>query len=156
MGTDGSKAACFMVPAGGARRPRSAETAKLVTDHSNNVRSDEQLYMNGLAVLDFVKEVIPGLVRRLLSQERITLDEVDLVVFHQASQVTIDYLHTALRIPKEKQFVNISTVGNTVSASLAIALRDAELQGQLTPGMRVMLVGFGVGLSWGACMVTWR
>ena len=156
LGTDGHKAGCFMVPAGGARVLRSAETAALLTDHNANIRSAEHLYMNGLAVLDFVKEKIPSVARGLLEQERLTMEDLDLVVFHQASQVTLDHLHVALRIPKQKQFVNIACVGNTVSASLPIALRDAERQGKLTPGMRLMLVGFGVGLSWGACILTWK
>ena len=58
-------------------------------------------------------------------------------------------------MPPEKTFRNIASVGNTVSASIPIALRDAELAGRLAKGMRVLLVGFGVGLSWAACLVDW-
>jgi 3-oxoacyl-[acyl-carrier-protein] synthase-3 len=156
LGTDGSGAASFMIPAGGARRPRSDETAEAVRDQSGNVRRAEDIYMDGAAVLDFVKTEIPPLVRRLLEREKLSLDDLDLVIFHQGSQLTLDVLHRALRIPSHKQFANIAGVGNTVSASIPIALRDAELQGRLEPGMSVMLVGFGVGLSVGACVVRWR
>jgi 3-oxoacyl-[acyl-carrier-protein] synthase III len=156
LGTDGGGASGFMVPAGGARFPRSSETALLTRDPSGNIRSAENLYMNGQAVLDFVKKEIPALVYRLLEQEKLTLDELDLVIFHQASQVALDFLSNALRIPPIKQFNNMANVGNSVSASIPIALRDAELQGKLKPGMRVMLIGFGVGLSWGGCIVNWR
>ena len=155
LGTDGDSASCFMIPAGGARLPRSAETAQPFKDHNDNIRSAEHLYMNGIAVLDFVKEKIPVLVKGLLEQEKLTIRDLDLVVFHQASQVTLDYLYGSLHIPKEKRFFNISDIGNTVSASIPIGLRVAELQGKLKPGMRVMLVGFGVGMSWGGCILTW-
>lgn len=153
--TDGSRSSCFVVPAGGARTPRSAETATPVRSGRDSVRSAEHLHMNGPAVVDFVKQEIPPLVTQLLDQERLTLNDLDLVVFHQASQVTLDHLYGALGVPKDKQFYGIADVGNTVSASIPIALRDAECQGRLTPGMRLMLIGFGVGLSWGGCLLNW-
>jgi 3-oxoacyl-[acyl-carrier-protein] synthase-3 len=111
--------------------------------------------MNGGSVLDFVKKEIPNFVHRLLEQVKLTLDDVDLVIFHQASQVTLDHLNRALHIPREKQFSNITKIGNTVSASIPIAIRDAELQGVLKSNMRLVLVGFGVGLSWGGCVLIW-
>lgn len=155
LATDGGAAACFMVPAGGARLPRSTETALPKKDQSGNIRTAENLYMNGAAVLDFVKKEIPTLVRSLLDREKLATDDIDLFVFHQASQVTLDFLFRVLHIPTHKQFSHIAHVGNTVSASIPIALREAELQGRLKPGMRVLLVGFGVGLSWGGCILTW-
>lgn len=155
LGTDGGAAACFLIPAGGARQARSPETAKPERDSSGNVRTLENLYMNGVGVLDFVKTEVPPLVYRLLEQSDLTMDDIDLVVFHQASQLTLDFLFLSLHIPTEKQFSNISNIGNTVSASIPIALRDAELQGRLKPGMCVLIVGFGVGLSWGGCVVKW-
>ena len=155
VGTDGHSASTFMIPAGGARCPASEKTKQPVTDQSGNVRTAENIYMNGGAVLDFVKKEIPSFVRGLLKQARLTLDSVDLVIFHQASQITLDHLNHALHIPPNKQFSNITYVGNTVSASIPMALRDAELQGVLKPNMRVLLVGFGVGLSWGGCILTW-
>ena len=155
VGTDGHGASTFMIPAGGARQPASGKTKQPVTDQSGNVRTAENIYMNGGAVLDFVKKEIPSFVRGLLKRARLTLDSVDLVIFHQASKITLDHLNHALHIPPSKQFSNIAYVGNTVSASIPMALRDAELQGVLRPNMRVLLVGFGVGLSWGGCILTW-
>lgn len=155
LGTDGGGATTFIIPAGGARLPRSAETAQPTKDNSGNIRTAEHIYMRGTAVIDFVKKEIPSLVRTLLDQAGFTLHDLDLVVLHQASRVTLDYLYRVLHIPSNKQFSNIDHVGNTVSASIPIALREAELRGMLKPGMRVMLVGFGVGLSWGGCIVNW-
>jgi 3-oxoacyl-[acyl-carrier-protein] synthase III len=155
LGTDGSGAACFMIPAGGARLPRSSSTAHLDVDRFGNRRSKENLYMNGPAVLDFVKKEIPSFVRGLLAETGLTLDDIDLVIFHQASQLTLDFLKSALKIPEGKTFNNLLKKGNTVSASIPIALCEAEQLSILRPQMRVLLVGFGVGLSWGGCIINW-
>jgi 3-oxoacyl-[acyl-carrier-protein] synthase-3 len=155
LGSDGGRGSCLMVPAGGARLPRSAETARLIEQEHGNVRSAEHFFMNGAAVLDFVKKEIPALVGTILERRALTLGDIDLVLFHQASKVTLDHLHNALHVPRSKQFCNLDRVGNLVSASIPVALRDAEVKGVLKPGMRILLVGFGVGLSWGGCVVEW-
>ncbi|MCI0437654.1 MAG: ketoacyl-ACP synthase III [Chloroflexi bacterium] len=159
LATDGRGGPTFMVPSGGARTPRLSVCAARVDGGANGkVGSDtssEHIVMRGAAVLDFVKKEIPGLVRALLDKASLTMDDLDLLFYHQASQVSLEYLYRALNVPPNKQFRNIANVGNTVSASIPMALREAELQGALKPGMRVMLVGFGVGLSWGGCVVNW-
>lgn len=157
MGTDGSGARHFMVPGGGARSSCLSETAESLTEEQSSLlKRDKTITMNGAAVLDFVKKEVPPLVRSLLQRSELTMDEIDLFIFHQGSKMTLDYLHAMLHIPQSKQFSNIRDIGNTVSASIPIALRDAEQQGFLKPGMRVMIVGFGVGLSWGGHIITWQ
>lgn len=155
LGSDGAHSEAFEVPAGGARQPRTADTCVVrVDDHGGN-RSAEHLHMQGQKVLDFVKREVPKCIDRLLQRERIQLDDIALVVSHQASKMSLNYLRRALRIPSEKMFEHIETVGNTVSASIPIALHAAESAGRLRAGDRILLVGFGVGLSWGATIVTW-
>jgi len=155
LATNGAGAECFYIPAGGMRLRRSSATSNPLPDQHGNVRSAENIYMNGPAVIDFVKKEIPALVRNFLKSENMTIEQIDLVIFHQASRITLDVLGRTLRIPPEKQFSNLSEVGNTVSASIPLAMREAELQNVLRPGMLVLIVGFGVGLSWGACMIKW-
>ena len=155
LGTDGGRASCFWVPAGGARTPSSEETRRPVTDRSGNIRSAEQIQMDGAAVLDFVRRDVPSTVRTLLEKSSLTVADLDLVVLHQASQLSLDMVQRALAIPTAKMFSSIAHSGNTVSASIPMALRSAETAGRLASGMRVLLVGFGVGLSWGACIVEW-
>ena len=87
--------------------------------------------------------------------KKAALDDIDLFVFHQASKLVLENIIRTMSLDKDKVFINLKYVGNTVSASIPIALKDAENQGQLKDGDRVMLVGFGVGLSWGATLVTW-
>ena len=84
-----------------------------------------------------------------------SLEGVDLFVFHQANAFMLEHLRKRLRVPTEKFYVSMEETGNTVSSSIPIALTQAQDRGLLTPGMQVMLVGFGVGYSWGGLIVTW-
>lgn len=155
LGTDGSLGACFSVPAGGARHPRNEGTSRMSADRYGNLRSPEHIHMDGAGVLAFVQREVPAAVDRLLEKARTGLSDVDLVLFHQASQVALDYLEEVLGIPPAKTFRNLERVGNTVSASLPMLLSDAQRAGRLKEGDLVLLVGFGVGLSWGACLLEW-
>jgi len=113
------------------------------------------LHMEGKAILEFVMREVPSLINTILFDCGYIIDDIDLFVFHQASKVTLDFLNKKLKIPKEKQFTNLEYIGNTVSASIPIALKDAELQGRLHEGMKVLIAGFGSGLSWGGTIIEW-
>lgn len=156
LGTDGSGAEHLIVPAGGTRLPCSAETAITTMDESGYLRSQDKLYMNGPEIFNFTLANIPKCVNECLQKNELSLDNIDLFVFHQANRFMLDFLRKKIKIQTEKFYVNMSRVGNTVSASIPIALAMAELEGKLVPGMKIMLVGFGVGLSWGAVVVTWK
>ena len=155
LGTDGSGGDRFIIPAGGTRIRNTAETCIEKIDVHGNVRTQENIHMDGSAILTFARRQIPKCVRNLLAKTGYTQDDISLFVFHQASGLVLDYLEKTLEIPKEKTFRNLHRVGNTVSASIPIAIRDAQLEGRIVPGSRLLLVGFGVGLSWGACIVDW-
>jgi len=156
MATDGSGERAFCIPAGGARLPTDMASQAVATDKNGNSRLPTNIHMDGVAILDFVKDKVPRLIRDLLEQAGLKIDDLDLVVFHQASQMALDVLNRIMHIPVEKRFSNLALVGNTVSASIPIALRDAEKQGVLKPGMKVMVVGFGAGLSWGGAILNWQ
>ena len=81
--------------------------------------------------------------------------DIDLFIFHQASKVVLEKLRKTLNIPADKIFNNYNEIGNTVSASIPIALKEAENRGKLIKDYDVMLVGFGVGYSWGSCIIKW-
>jgi len=103
----------------------------------------------------FTMEMVPKCVKALLSKAAKTINDIDLFIFHQASKVVIDNIIRRLDLPKEKVFINFSQIGNTVSASIPIAIKDALDQGRLKERDQVMLVGFGVGYSWGGCLMRW-
>jgi 3-oxoacyl-[acyl-carrier-protein] synthase-3 len=111
--------------------------------------------MNGAEVFNFTLRMVPEAVERLLTGAGIDLAAVDLFVFHQANRFMLEHLRRKLRIPAEKFVIAIEEVGNTVSSSIPIALQQAQKHGRLTPGTLVMLVGFGVGYSWGATLIRW-
>ncbi len=151
--TSGRDHARFVVPAGGCRLPRSAETAVEVTDGSGNVRTADHIHMDGLGVLAFVTSKVPPQVRALLARQQLTVADVDLWVFHQASRITLETLTKLLDIPPDRLVDNLAHVGNTVSASIPLALKAAQDAGRVRPGMRILLCGFGVGLSWATALV---
>jgi len=152
FGTDGAGADLLIVPAGGLRLPRSGETAVEQTDEKGNTRSKEHLFMNGPAILTFSMTAVPALVERLLSEGGIGRDSVDAFVFHQANKLMLDVLRKQCNIPPERFVVDLENKGNTVGSTIPIALADAHRGGMIKPGARVMLVGFGVGLSWAGAL----
>jgi 3-oxoacyl-[acyl-carrier-protein] synthase-3 len=152
FGTDGSGANLLMVPAGGLRLPHSAETALEQTDPKGNTRSKENLYMNGPAILTFSMSAVPALVEKLLSESGIHRDSIDAYVFHQANKLMLDALRKRCNIPPERFVVDLEDKGNTVGSTIPIALADAYRAGMIKPKARVMLVGFGVGLSWAGAL----
>ncbi len=113
-----------------------------------------RLVMDGPEMFNFALEAVPKAVEAALAANGLAREAVDLFVFHQANRFMLDTLRTVCGLPREKFHVDLEATGNTVSASIPIALRQLQDAGRLAPGMRVMLVGFGVGLSWGATVVT--
>lgn len=153
-GTDGAGAENLIVPAGGMRRPTDP-APELIADDSGNARTVNNLYMNGAEIFRFTLRQVPDSVAKLLEQAGLGQQDIDLFVFHQANRFMLDHLRRKMRIPEEKFVYAMEDTGNTVSCSIPIALRHAELSGQLRSGALVMLVGFGVGYSWGATLVRW-
>ena len=151
-GTAGKHYEKFIIRAGGMRVQRSAETAREVVDDSGNVRTPEHIKMDGLGVLSFFNSTIPCAVRQTLSENDLSIAEVDLFVFHQASQIALDSLTSALQIPPQKMVLDLAETGNLVSASIPVALKRAMERGQAQPGQLALLCGFGVGLSWGTVL----
>jgi len=156
LGTDGAGAQNLIVPRGGTRLPATTEPLPEKTDASGNVRTDANLYMNGPAILEFTIKRIPSLVKELLAKARLTMDDVDHVVLHQANEYMLRYLQKFLKVPDEKFAMHFAHCGNTVSSTIPIVLEHLAETGALRRGQRVMTVGFGVGYSWGANLIRWE
>jgi 3-oxoacyl-[acyl-carrier-protein] synthase-3 len=154
-GTDGCGGKNLMVPAGGMRQPAPPEGEVAIADSDGNVRSSANLYMNGPEIFGFTLKVVPKVVSELLTRAGKDLGDIDLFVFHQANQYMLEHLRKKLKIPTEKFFVGMRHCGNTVSCTIPIALKQAAGEGHLKAGMTVMLVGFGVGYSWGGTLIRW-
>lgn len=152
-GTDGERAQDLIVPAGGLRVP-CTEASRLEQDVGSGIRRSLcNLYMNGPEIFSFMIRVVPRLVAELLERSALALDEVDFFVFHQASRVGLEHLRKKIRIPEYKFCFCLEQYGNTVSSTIPIALAVSQENGQIRNGSTVMLVGFGVGLSWAATLM---
>jgi 3-oxoacyl-[acyl-carrier-protein] synthase-3 len=154
-GTDGRGAGNLIVPRGGMRH-RTATVEQPRVDAFGNQRTSSNLYMNGAEIFSFTLRAVPEAVCRLLARMQLHLEEIDLIVFHQANRYMLEHLQKKLRIPQDKFVVTMEHVGNTVSSTIPIALSDAVASGRLSYGQRVMIVGFGVGYSWAATVIRWR
>lgn len=154
FGTDGSGAEKLIVRTGGARQAVVPQ-AEAVTDASGNSRTVNDIFMSGPDIFNFTLDIVPKTLDVLCERNGITRNEIDLYVFHQANKFMLDTIRKVNLLPKDKFYIDLADTGNTVSSTIPIALRRAEEKGVLRSGMRVAIMGFGVGLSWGATLVIW-
>ena len=153
FGTNGKGAPNLIVPTGGMRAPRTAATAEVYADRYGSRRDGDSLYMNGKEIYHFTLDVLPTVIEDLYAKTGLQQEDIDLFVFHQANQYMIEKVREKMGIPSERFYVHLEDCGNTVSSTIPIALHHALADGTIKPGTKVMLVGFGVGYSWSACIV---
>lgn len=146
-GTDGSGAYDLYIEASGYRPPRHPDYR-----YPSELLNGEMI-MNGTNVFLFSIKRVPILAKEILEKNQLHIDDIDLFIFHQASFFILEVVRKKLSIPKEKMFINITDRGNSVSSSIPLAIYDAEKQGVLKNGMKIMLLGFGIGYSWGATII---
>ena len=120
-------------------------------DENGNLLSSDHLYMDGKAIFDFSSDSVPLMVEETLAKNKLKMDDVDLFVFHQANKYMINYLRKLMGIENNKFYVFMENVGNTVSSTIPIALCEARREGRLHGN--ILIVGFGVGLSYGATLL---
>ena len=156
LGTDGSGANNLIVPAGAAAMKCSAETLSEDEDSSGNIRSKNDIYMNGPEIFAFTLRTVPELVSKILSKNSIpSVDNLDYVVLHQANRLVLRTLQEKLEIPDDKFCVDVEEIGNTVSSTIPIALKRTIMSQNINfrEGAKVLVAGFGVGYSWGGTII---
>lgn len=146
VGTDGSGADNLIVKTGGARNREPLNDLKY--DDFGNPLSSDYLYMDGPAILNYSLDSIPNLVEEVLKKNNLSIDEIDLHVYHQANIFLANLERRKLKIPKEKYYVYIEDVGNTVSSTIPISLCEAMKEGKITKGTKVLSVAQGLGYTW--------
>lgn len=124
-------------------------------EYLGNGRGHKTIAMNGRQVFRFASHVVHTSIQDVLVKAELTLDDVDLIIPHQANTRIIDHVAKKLKLPKEKFFVNLETTGNTSAASIPIALSAAVEAGRLRPDNNIVFVGFGGGLTWASAVVKW-
>ena len=154
LGTDGSGANNLIVKTGAARQ--KAATAKFVEDEEGHVWYDDYLYMNGGNVFNFTLDVVPPMMKDILAKNGLEKDQIDYYVFHQANKFMLSTIRKVCGIEKDQFYINLATTGNTVSSTVLIGLKDCLENGNIKAGDKVMITGFGVGLSWGGTILNFK
>jgi 3-oxoacyl-[acyl-carrier-protein] synthase-3 len=145
LGSDGRGAGLLTCPMSGSRRPVSAAGLE---------RREQFMQMDGRAVFKWAIRLAEDNIRAVLDRADVPLEQVDLVVLHQANARILEGIRESLGLPPEKVFMNLDRYGNTSSGSIPLALDEAWRTGLVGPGSTVVVCGFGGGLAWGtAC---WR
>jgi 3-oxoacyl-[acyl-carrier-protein] synthase III len=151
--TQGSGSKYIKIPAGGYRMPLANNSFEEVQDHDGNWRSELDLYMDGHEVFNFTKKKIPEDIENILDYSGFSKEEIDFFIFHQANKYILSTIAKKAKLPLEK--VPLQTVydyGNQSSSSIPCTI-NGYLQNSLKGSKRLLLSGFGVGLSWASCII---
>jgi len=146
MRSDGSGGELLAIPAGGSRYPTSLET---INDGLHYIK------MNGREVFRFATRVMAQATQEVVEKANLTMKDIQLIVPHQANLRIIETAMRNLEFPMDNCIINLDRYGNTSTASIPIATCEAIQDGRLKPGDRIVFVGFGAGLTWGAAVVEW-
>lgn len=144
FGTDGSGANNLIVPNGGAR------AAFGVDNHVKDrpIENPDNIFMDGSEIFSFTLKAVPELMYEVMHKNNDELEKIDLFVMHQANRYMLDFLRQKLKIDEKKMYINMENIGNTVSSTIPIAIKDALNEKIIKQGFKVAIAGFGVGLSW--------
>lgn len=146
LGSDGRDPSLLWCPAGGTRTPLEGAGAS----------GDPYLRMRGGDIYRHAVTRMAGSSRAVLEAAGLTVDDVDLLVGHQANARILDAVVQRLAIDPARSHVTVDAHANTSAASVPLALADARDRGRLVPGATVLLTAFGAGLTWASCLLTWQ
>jgi len=151
LGTDGTGANNLIVATGCSRQLEKSNI--LGSDDEGYLFSPDYLYMNGSAIFNFTLESIPKLVNNTLIKNGLKTSDIGLFVFHQANKFMLNTLRNLCSISKESFYINMEDIGNTVSSTIPIALARLKINNELSTNSNILIAGFGVGYSWGGCIL---
>lgn len=146
LGSDGSGGDLLTLPAGGSKQPTTLETV---------ASGQHFIKMDGRAVFRFATRVMAEASREALAKAHIDINDVDVVIPHQANLRIIQSSMRQLKLPTDKVFINLQNYGNTSTASIPIALCDALDEERIKVNDNIVMVGFGAGLTWAATVLKW-
>lgn len=152
--TDGSGEDSVKIPSG-MRNPVTEESLKVKERENGNLRTDLEVFMDGMEVFNFAVRVVVKSVKNILKQNAITVNDVDYIVFHQANRMMTDFFVKMLKASPEKIPYCIDRFGNTSSASIPLTI-VSELKDKLDEQKKVVLCGFGAGLSWATALINFK
>ncbi|MBM4092517.1 MAG: ketoacyl-ACP synthase III [Planctomycetes bacterium] len=144
LGSEGDLGELLSMPGGGSREPLTPEGL---------ARGRQYLRMDGRSVFKWAVRMIQDIVGDVMRHAELTMNDLDLVIMHQANQRILDAAADGLGLDRDKVLMNLDRVGNTTAASIPMVLDEAWAAGRLKRGDHVLLTGFGAGLTWGAAVV---
>lgn len=147
---DGSGKDSLIVPSGGFRNPSNSKTSITKPAEEGCSRSQDDLFMDGMSVFNFAITKVPKLLKETLLELNWTFESLDAMVLHQANKFMVDYLRRKMKLPLEMVPIEVKNYGNTGPASIPLAI-TSKYSIDKPKLNNVLLAGFGVGLSWGAC-----
>tara|TARA_Y100000768_G_scaffold386846_1_gene376281 strand:+ start:7508 stop:8578 length:1071 start_codon:yes stop_codon:yes gene_type:complete len=154
--TDGSGYESIIVPSGGARSPLDESSSEETCDENGNWKSPKDLHMNGGEVFNFAIKVEPAAVTEIIDYAKLSIDEIDYFIFHQANKYIISNIARRRKLPMEKvPLETVSKYGNQSSASIPCTINDA-LNSPEGVSSKLLLSGFGVGLSWASAIIDFK
>lgn len=151
LGTDGSGADHLIVKTGASRQ--RAVTGLSIEDEEGHIWYDDYLYMNGGAIFNFTLDAVPAMMEQIFEKNKLQKDDINHYVFHQANKFMLNTIRKVCVLPKDKFYVKLTETGNTVSSTVLIGLKDCMDNRIIKGGDKVMISGFGVGLSWGGTVL---
>ncbi|MCF6297751.1 MAG: ketoacyl-ACP synthase III [Flavobacteriaceae bacterium] len=116
-------------------------------DENGLIRNNNYLYMDGKSIFEFTSFKVPPIFKKVLEKNNVEIEEIDLFIFHQANAFMMQFIRKRCKIPQDKFFVYLEDCANTVSSTIPIALNEAIKQNKIRKGNKVLLMGYGVGLS---------
>ncbi|MDZ7672235.1 MAG: beta-ketoacyl-ACP synthase III [Halanaerobiales bacterium] len=147
LGSDGSGADALYMEAGGSRNPATLETVK---------NKQHYIRMEGNPVFKFAVKTMKKASIDVIKKANLTTDDIDLLIPHQANTRIIESARRRLKLDEDQVYVNLPDLGNTSSASVAIAMAEARENGKISNGDNLLLVAFGAGLTWAATVIEWN
>lgn len=151
FGTDGGGAENLIVKTGGARQRTRLDDLQF--DLFGNPKSSDHIYMNGTEILNYTLDRIPSLINDVLRKNNSSMEDIDLHVYHQANKYIANLQRVKMKIAPERYYCYFEHVGNTVSSTIPIALKEALSDGSIHQGFKILSVAQGLGYSWGGVML---
>ena len=152
-GTDGEGSKHLIVPHGAHKNPINESSYIESEDSSKNIRSHANLYMNGAAIYTFTLTKIPKLFNEILELNEMTINDIDVCIFHQANKFVLDAIQRKLKIPDSKMHRSYEEFGNTVSSTIPIGIKIEQNLKEEDKKKTALILGFGVGLSWAGTII---
>ena len=153
FGTDGSSFKSLYIPVGGSRLPPRNNPEVMETDENGNQRSNYEIHMDGAAITYFTFRTVPKLVDDVLNKANLQREDIDYYIFHQANKFVMELVQKKCHLENFKFYNDIEDIGNTVSGTIPFGIKKVIKNTSPSALQKVMIAGFGVGLSWAACII---